>query len=94
MSERPTNAELMAETMKVIRHGGSEGAVWSREAARARASEDEKDAQIKVLADALEMWVGTERGHTLDCGSTRDDERDCSAECRAMRIALRAVGRV
>lgn len=52
----------------------------------------QKDATIKALAEALAMWVGTERGHTIECGSDRDDERSCSAECAAMRPALRLAG--
>lgn len=90
MSERPTNAELMAETMKVIRYGGSEGAVWSREAARARASEDEKEAQIKALAEVLAdaapfhgpCWCGPQR------------QVHSNPLCIRARAALRAVGRL
>ena len=78
--------ECLCSDTQVVERNADERAALSRLASQAQAAQ--------VLADALEMWVGTERGHTVDCGSPRDDERECSAECASMRSALRLVGRL
>ena len=67
MSERMTDAEWLAELSR-REHESPHKAMWfaAREADRARASEDAKDATIQALADALLAQLRKDRRGELN----------------------------